>query len=333
MKRRFFIIIGIVLGFSFYGLFKIYDNVYHISPTQPSVPSFKVTQQDTYDLKPVSARIDSQHRTYARSRVNGTILSIHVQEGDKVKEGDILLSVVDSKIIPQIEAIDAQIKTAQDQLTLAQTDFDRALGLKESKVISQADFDKKQTAFNVAQNTLKNYQAQRETLITQQREGHVLAPINGKVLTIPVTVGSVMMMGENAVELAGGDFILKLSIPQSHAPFLKNNDNIDIQDDEKKMRKGEIIKIYPKLQNGQILADVKLDNIDQLYVDQLLTAFVKTRERKGIFIPHYLILEKFGLNFVHVKNAGEVTVEIGRRDGENIEIISGLHAGDELLCP
>ncbi|CAO5681578.1 MAG: Macrolide export protein MacA [Holosporales bacterium] len=333
MKRRFFIIAGIVLGFVFYGAFKIYHNAHRVMPSHSSMPSYKIDLQDTFDLKPVSARVDSQHRTYARSRVNGTILSIHVQEGDKVNEGDILLRVVDSKIIPQIEAIDAQIKTAQDQLTLAQTDFDRAQALKESKVISQADFDKKQTAFNVAQNTLKNYQAQRETLITQQQEGHILAPISGKVLTIPVTVGSVMMMGENAVELAGGDFILKLSIPQSHAPFLKINDRIDVLDDEKKRRTGEIVKIYPKLQNGQILADVKLENIDQLYVDQLLTAFVKTRERKGILIPHYLILEKFGLNFVHVKNAGEVTVEIGRRDGENVEIISGLHAGDELLCP
>lgn len=333
MKKKSIFLISFFALVSSYFLYKTYKKKHPHLVENIQESGHKVSLQEIYDLKPLAARVDSQHRVFARSRINGTILSINVEEGDQVKQGAVLLILVDSKIAPQIEGIDAQITSSKDQLELAKMDFERARTLQKSKVIAQSDFDKKQTALKVAEHTLKNLESQKETLLTQQKEGQVLAPISGKVLNIPVTVGSVMMGGENAVELAGGSFILKLLVPESHAGYLKINDSINVVDNSQKSRNGTIVKIYPKLQNGQILADIKLSDIDNLYVDQLLTAHIKTNLRKAIVISDKFLIEKFGLHFVKLKDAGEITVEISKRDDGKVEIVSGLKEGDEILCP
>lgn len=333
VRRSLYILALAIVGVGAFLGYKIYQSPLRTLPKalQEEETFYKVALMDLQDEKPVSVTVDSQHRTFARSRISGTIINVKVIEGDVVKQGEVLANIVDMKIVPQIEAIDAKIKAEEDKLKLAKITYDRAVILKNSKVMTQANYDEIQTNLRVAENNLKNLQAQKITLLEQQKEGDVLAPLAGKVLKIPLTLGSVIMPGENVVELAGGDFILKMTLPESHAAYIRLNDPIYIEDTTKKKRKGVIAKIYPKLEEGQIIADIKLDDIDGLYVGQVMTAYVGTNKRKGICIPHKYLYERQGLFFVKLKGIGEIPVEIGKRDEKIVEIISGLKEGDKLV--
>ena len=60
-------------------------------------------------------------------------------------------------------------------------------------------------------------------VITQQvEEGDVLAPAQGRVLTIPVTVGAVVMPGETIAKIAANAYVLRLELPERHARFIED---------------------------------------------------------------------------------------------------------------
>ena len=70
-------------------------------------------------------------------------------------------------------------------------------------------------------NQIVAAQAERAVLVQQQTEGKVLAPAPGRVLSVPVTKGSVIMPGETVARIAGGGYFLRLSLPERHAAQIK----------------------------------------------------------------------------------------------------------------
>ena len=60
------------------------------------------------------------------------------------------------------------------------------------------------------------------------QEGKVLAPAAGRVLTVPVTTGTVMLTGETVATIGEQNFVLRLRVPERHARFLKAGDPVRI---------------------------------------------------------------------------------------------------------
>ncbi len=101
--------------------------------------------------------------------VSGEITQLYVQEGDTVKEGQLLLKInpdlyVTSRDRAQagLSSSQSSYKSTQAQLTQAQSRFneqkssyERSKNLYNDKVISQAEFDAANTAFEVAQSEVK----------------------------------------------------------------------------------------------------------------------------------------------------------------------------------
>jgi hypothetical protein len=54
-------------------------------------------------------------------------------------------------------------------------------------------------------------------LAARRGEGKVLAPTAGQVLSVPYTIGAVVLPGENIATIAEKNFILRLRVPERHA--------------------------------------------------------------------------------------------------------------------
>ena len=66
-------------------------------------------------------------------------------------------------------------------------------------------------------NQLAAAKAKRAVLSQQAAEGDTVAPGDGRVLAVPVTLGSVVLPGETVATIAGGGYFLRLSLPERHA--------------------------------------------------------------------------------------------------------------------
>jgi len=320
----------------------------HPQPTpRPATPpqGFIVRNLMISDEKSVFATIESQHTVPARVRTGGTILEVKVRQGDRVDQGQVIASVGDQKLALTLNSYAAQVQAAQAQLTQAQIEFARAQRLVGQQAIARAMVDQSRAALSVAASNLKSVQAQRAVILEQQAQGQVLAPTAGRVITVPVTAGTVVMPGDIIATVAEQNFVLRLQIPERHARYLKVGDPVRLDGADLGLagpRFGTIGLVYPDVQNGNVVADATVTGLKDYFVGQRVRVWITAGERKAIIVPAHLITTRFGIDYARIwRSAGgtmDVPVQRGQelprpelRDG--LEILSGLEPGDRLLPP
>ncbi len=209
-----------------------------------------VAQQSVADEKAVFATVESISVVPARGRIGGTVVQLHVREGDRVTAGQAIATIGDEKLVLQMKSLDAQIEALQAQANQAQIDFTRTEGLVERGILPRVKLDEQRTALNVADNGLRARIAERAVVDQQRSEGQVLAPSDGRVLKKLVSVGSVVLPGDAVVTVAQQNFKLRLRVPERHARFLKAGDNIRVDGAElagEASKWGVIDLVYPQI--------------------------------------------------------------------------------------
>jgi len=287
------------------------------------------------DWKAVYGRVEARDSLAARARIGGTLISLDVVEGDSVKAGQHIATVRDDKIEFQVSALDSQLKALEAQLQNAETELARGQTLVDKGVVTSQRLDQLRTQVDVFRNQIASTEAQRQVVIQQGQEGDVLAPADGKVLTVPVTKGSVVMGGETVVTLGGGGFFLRLSIPERHASLLKQGAELTVETATGALT-GRLVKIYPQIESGRVTSDVEVPGLPTDFVDARLLVRVPIGSRQAIMVPASAVTTHSGIDVLRVVAGGaesDRTVVIGERQGDDVEILSGLTAGDEVVLP
>lgn len=287
------------------------------------------------DLKPVAAEVNSSHQATARARIGGTISELKVSEGAEVKRGDVLAVIHDPKQPLAIEATAARLRSLQQERTQAAADVKRYKPLAKTGVVSPAKMEQLTTRLNALDDNIKALKAERDSAVANREEGKVLAPMSGRVLTLPVPLGNVVMPGDVIADLTAGDLVLKIYVPERHARYLKQGMKIRIvsnaRDGEESSSDGTVSKIYPEVQQGRVTADVTVSDLSHLYVGERLTAYVPTAQREAIYLPRDYVTRRHGLNYVTLKSGEEIVVELGLEDEHGVEVLSGLNEGDIVV--
>lgn len=300
--------------------------------------SYTVEPMNITEWKAVYGRVEARDLVPARARVGGTVVDLLVTEGDEVLAGQRLATVRDDKIEFQVAALDAELRALEAQLTKAQTELERGQTLVDRGIVTAQRLDQLRTDVEVAQNQIASTQAQRSVVIQQGQEGEVLAPADGRILTVPVTRGAVIMPGETVATLGGGGFFLRLAIPERHTATLVEGARISISANGKDMA-GRLAKIYPQIENGRVIADVEVEKLDSAFVDARVLVEVPVGERKAIVVPRDAVETRSGIDFVTVNGSGGATeraVVLGeplRGATDHIEVLTGLTTGDVVEVP
>lgn len=289
------------------------------------------------DWKAVYGEIEPRDQVPARARIGGTLTTLTVTEGQSVRAGQQIGEIVDQKIAYQLNAYDAQLQALEAQLANARTELTRGQELLSRGVSTTQKLDTLTTQVDVLKNQIAAATAQRQVVAQQADEGKVLAPISGKVLTVPVTKGSVILPGEAVATVAGGGFFLRLAVPERHAAFLREGAPIRIETPEGTAT-GTLAKIYPLIQGGRVTADVEVKDLPDRFVNARVLVRLPLGTRRAIVVPASALITRLGLDYVQVEEDGEAvlrTVVPGDHstiDGRDmIEILSGLAAGDRVV--
>lgn len=306
--------------------------------------NFTVEKKQVGDEKAVFATVESTNVVPARARIGGTVAELNVKEGDEVKQGQVVATVGDEKLVLQLKSLDAQIAGLEAQFTQAQSDLTRGEDLFAKGTIPKATLDQSRTTFNVASNAHRSRVAERSVVEQQLSEGKVLAPTAGRVLKVPVTAGTVILAGETIASIAEQHFVVRLRVPERHARFLKAGDTIRVDGDDLgagSAKFGTIMLVYPQIDDGRVVADAKVAGLGDYFVGERIRVWVSAGERESVIVPSSFITTRFGVDFAHVRTGGgviDVPVQRGRElprsDMPNaLEILSGLKTGDVLVRP
>jgi RND family efflux transporter MFP subunit len=306
--------------------------------------TFTVEPKAVTDEKAVFATVESANVVPARARIGGTVAELSVKEGDEVKQGQVVATVGDEKLVLQLKSLDAQIAGLEAQLAQAQGDLTRAEDLFSKGTIPKTRLDEMRTAFNVATNAHRARIAERSVIEQQLAEGKVLAPTGGRVLQVPLTTGTVIMAGEPVARIAEKNFVLRLRVPERHARFLKAGDTMRVDSEglgANGAKFGTIKLVYPQIEDGRVVADAQVKGLGDYFVGERIRVWVSSGERKSFIVPASFIVTRFGIDYARLRKDStviDVPVQRGREQPrpdmpDALEILSGLKAGDVLVRP
>ncbi|MBF0269233.1 MAG: efflux RND transporter periplasmic adaptor subunit [Alphaproteobacteria bacterium] len=300
---------------------------------------YKVETVAIDDMKAVFATVESTDVIPARARIGGTIGGLVVDEGAMVKAGERIALIGDAKLGIEAQAHEARIASAAAERDKAKLDMDRATKLLATGAVSQARLDHDRTQYEIAQRQVSALQSERAVVVQRSNEGAVLAPANGRVLKVNVTNGSVVMPGEPVATIALENYLLRILLPERHARFLRVGTLVRVAErgdkkDGDSLREGEVVHVYPQIDNGRVVADVKVDGLSGYFVGERARVYISTGVRDGFLVPADFLFRRFGLTYAKLKDGPELVVQPGQtmQDG-TVEILSGLKSGDILVTP
>jgi len=255
------------------------------------------------------------------------IQKIYVEEGSRVKEGDLLF-----------EMDDTQLAQAKIQYQVAKDNYDRMKPLYETGAISQSQFDQVKAAYETSEKTYN-------LLLTNTQ---FRAPFSGVITAKKLNAGEVFMLAPGGV---GAPTIvslmqinpLKLLLNVSEVNFreVKINQTVDVQSElfPDEIFKGVISRINPTINPATrtFEVEVKIPNqTEKLRPGMYVTAKIKLGQVSSLVVDRAAVLKQIGVNayyaFVAEGNtAKRRDIKIGKEFDDKIEVIEGLKEGDNLI--
>ena len=159
--------------------------------TQEDMPTTLAEKKDIDFSIQVSGDVMPDTQLDVKTQVGGLIKALHVEPGDTVKAGDVLVEIDDTDILSEQASAKTEIDGATLAVTKSERNYERAKDLFEAKLISQEAFDNLSSELDIARNTLIKAERQMQLVQDKLSKTKVMAPSDGTVLTVPVVEGQV----------------------------------------------------------------------------------------------------------------------------------------------
>lgn len=360
-RRRFFFIV-LALGFAggvWYFGFRAkppaprYPNPAWAGTNGPPLIPVRVAQARKEDL-PVHLKaigtVVPLNTVTVRSRVDGQLLRVVFEEGQRVEKGQLLAEIDPATYQIQLAQAEGQQRQNQAQLKTAQNDLERFQQLSDKNLVTQQQMDTQQALVNERLGALAADQARVDDARLQLAYTRIEAPISGRLGLRQVDAGNLVRAGD-----AGGLVVITQTQPIS---VLFTVPEIDLLKVLEPLRAGEQLTVeawdrseQTKLASGILkTVDNQIDiatgtlrlkaefaNEDErLFPNQFVNVRLRVRTLKdALVVPSATV--QFGSRgtYVYVINDKDVAairdIVLGPVEGNLQSIVKGLEPGDTVV--
>lgn len=263
-----------------------------------------------------------------RPEIDGRIEAIHFQEGQLVRKGDRLVSLDASEV-------EAQLASAVAAANLNRSRMARSEELYAKKFISAQALDE-------ARENLNQTNARVAEINAKQAKSMIRAPFEGVTGLRQVSPGAYVKAGQDVARLEGiGTLKLDFRVPETYLRKIRVGQplavTVDAWPDEN--FSGAIYAIEPAVDEATrtVLLRARLPNPGVKLKPGMFARvnLVLDRREKALLVPEQAIVPRGGGRYVFRISDGKVAlakVELGLRSPGEVEIVSGLAAGEAIVA-
>jgi RND family efflux transporter MFP subunit len=296
----------------------------------PSALSQAVVRVQTVESKKrvateeVVGTVRAQLRSVIEAKVSGRIDKMLVVPGQTVKAGELLA---------QLDAREIQARLDQALAVRQQTESDlkRLTALLEQKTVTQADFDGVQARSRVAQAAVTEV----ETMLGYSK---VLAPFDGVITRKSADVGDLAAPGKTLLEMEDPRALrLEADVPEAVIGNIALGDKLPVRIAALQAElAGVVSEVSPAADPNSRTSLVKLDLplTPGLRAGQFGRVSAPVGETTALRVPVSAVVQRgqMELLFVAVNQRAQLRlVKTGQRVGDEVEIVSGLSAGESIV--
>jgi len=283
-------------------------------------------------------------------RVAGIAREVHKTVGDRVNAEEVL-AVIESR---ELSDAKSEYLTAKARAALAENSFEREKALREKQVSSEQDFLEAEQAFSEARIVLRSAEQKLHALGLTETAINALGDERGEAITryeIRSPIDGVMTerhiaLGESLEADADiftivdtGSVWVNLTVYTKDLAAVRKGQEVVLRSDHSGVQaRGKIAMVTPFVDEStrSATARVVLDNSDDRWIPgTFITGSISVSEKNiDVMVPKgaVQVIEGRSVVFVEHEGAFEMTpVATGRADRENIEILTGLKAGEPYV--
>ncbi len=283
----------------------------------------------------------------------GKVTAADFNEGDTVRQGQVLVKLDDSQLNAQLSQAQATYQGTQNSLDQAEINMNNALdALERAKAlyaegaVSKVQLDADQKAYDLAKskydaslNSGKNAaRASVDSISVQLQNSMIKSPISGVVINKNINVGETATVGSTLATVADMNFLkLKGTISQAALPYIKEGDKVDLFIDIYPDRtfEGSITEIGAmSVSTGAYFpVEISFENTGNFASGITAHADITAKGSTHFIVPNTAIAEHNGQNYLFVIQDGiakKISVTIGLQNDSEAEILTGLKGGETV---
>jgi len=298
------------------------------------------------------------------------VLEIKVEEGDRVKKGDVMAVLVTEQLEAQLAANEAALASAvanierarsaiteaEARVTEAEAQLERARPLLKNNYMSGSEFDQRQATARAAEALVSSaksalrqaeadkgqVEAQRRELIWRRGNAEMRAPTDGIVSGRAARIGSIA----TASSLTGGDTMFRIirdgeielnaEVAEASLWKVKPGQKAVIASSGGIEAQGAVRLVSPEVDKATRLGHVRvfLGDRPDIHVGSFGRGTIETATKRGIAVPLSAVLHSDEGASVQVVKDGKVAtraVKTGLEMGTLVEIAHGLSEGELVV--
>ncbi len=225
------------------------------------------SRKDIKDAVFASGYIEQENNYTVSAKVEGILVSLPIQEGDRVARKD-LIAVIENEVqnnslqdavavyrdavknasphSPQLQNLQAQIDQARQQLEHDEANYRRYKNLRQKNSVSQLEFETVELQYQGALNQLKALQKQykevqdalalsversRVQVNTQKallEDYQIFSEEAGQVIHVFKKQGELVRRGEALAHIGSGDYVIKLLVAEEDVTQVSVGDRVAV---------------------------------------------------------------------------------------------------------
>src|SRR5579862_74246 len=281
------------------------------------------------------------------SRTNGYLKKWYVDIGAHVKTGQLLAEIETPEVDQQLEQSLSNLNTAKANLALAEITKNRYEGLLKSHAVAQQDVDNADGNYNANTAIVEAAQANVKQLQALQSFEKIYAPFDGVVTARNTDIGDLINSGSNSgvktdlFHIAQpGVLRVYVNVPEEYSQGVKAGMTADLALAEFPGRRfqGKLVRTADAINvtTRTLLIEIDVDNpTGTLLTGSYAEVHLKVPTAASTFLlpVNTLIFRSEGLQVGIVKDGKVVLTPVtpGHDFGNQIEIVAGLRAGDQVI--
>ncbi len=313
------------------------------TPQRILVQTATATLQEQPVIHQFSGNLEAEKQSNLSTRLMGQVARIYVTPGEEVTKGQLLLQIRNQDIIAKKAQIEANKEEAITAFKNAEKDYNRYEALYASKSVSDKEMDDMRANYQMAKARLAAVEQMEKEVQENMRYASIRAPYSGVITGKYINEGDMANPGMPLLSIENPkQWKVITRVPESDIAKINLDDNVEIYFQSAKITlNGQVVEITPSTGQGgnqyqvKVLIQTSENNLSKLYSGMYANVLFEYGSEKKMLIPQKALIQKGQLTGLYAMGqSGNVLlrwVRTGKKYGEDIEIISGLAAGEKYV--
>ena len=297
------------------------------APAPISVRAAAVESRVLPRVLEVTGALTADESADVASERDGNVASVRVERGTYVEKGGVLATLDDREA-------KAQLDQARANLAWAESEFGRYAELRQKQVVAKSENQRKETDRDLSRSALALAEKAFSDCV-------IRAPFAGVVTEKKISAGAFVKRGQAICGLVKIDPLrAELAIPESavSAIQIRQKGRLSVQSFPDRSFDASVRYIGPSLRSESrtLVVEAVVPNPQHLLKPGLFVTarLALPKSEKTLLVPSAAVLTDSGVSRVFVlgsQRVAERIVALGDRNGDAIEVRSGLVEGDRVV--